>query len=50
MDMATIRISEAEAIRDIKGVLARAFLGTEIVVEKESAPAFVLRAATTTTI
>jgi hypothetical protein len=41
--MATIHISEAEAISDIKGILARAFLGMEIVIEKESAPAIVLR-------
>jgi hypothetical protein len=31
--MATIRISEAEAIRDIAGLLARAQLGTEIIIE-----------------
>jgi len=45
MDMATIHISEAEAIRDIRGLLARAFLGTEIVIEKEAAPSIVLRKA-----
>jgi len=41
--MATIRISEAEAIRDIAGLLARAQMGMEIVIEKEAAPAVVLR-------
>jgi hypothetical protein len=43
--MATIRISEAEAIRDIKGLLARAYLGEEIVIEKEASSAVVLRVA-----
>ena len=41
--MATIYISEAEAIRDIKGLLARAHLGEEIVIEKEASPSIVLR-------
>jgi hypothetical protein len=43
--MATIHISEAEAIRDIKGLLARAYLGTEIVIESGTSPAAVLRMA-----
>ncbi len=43
--MATIHISEAQAIRDIAGLLARAQLGTEIVIEKEAAPSIVLRKA-----
>jgi antitoxin (DNA-binding transcriptional repressor) of toxin-antitoxin stability system len=43
--MATIRISEAEAIRDIAGLLARAYRGEEIVIEKDDAAAFVLRKA-----
>jgi hypothetical protein len=43
--MATIRISEAEAIRDIRGLIARAFLGEEIVIEKDAAPSLVLRKA-----
>jgi hypothetical protein len=42
--MATIRISEAEAIRDIAGLLARAYKGEEIVIEKDAAsPVVVLR-------
>jgi hypothetical protein len=45
MDMATIRISEADAIRDIKGLLARASLGEEIVIEKDASPVVVLRKA-----
>lgn len=45
MSMATIHISEADAIRDIKGLLARASLGEEIVIEKDAAPAVVLRKA-----
>jgi hypothetical protein len=44
-NMATIYISEAEAIRDIRGLLARAYLGEEIVIEKNAAPAIVLRKA-----
>lgn len=44
--MATFHISEAEAIRDIKGLLARAHLGEEIVIEADAAPAIVLRKAT----
>jgi hypothetical protein len=44
--MATIRISEAEAIRNIAGLLARAYTGEEIIIEKDSAsPAVVLRPA-----
>jgi hypothetical protein len=45
VDVATIYISEAEAIRDIKGLLARAHLGEEIVIEKEASPSIVLRRA-----
>lgn len=44
MSMATIRISEAEAIRDIAGLLARAHGGEEIIIEKDAtSPAVVLR-------
>lgn len=43
MSMATIRISEAEAIRDIAGLLARAHRGEEIVIEKDATPSLVLR-------
>lgn len=43
--MATIYISEAEAIRDIAGLLARAQLGEEIVIQKEAAAPIVLRKA-----
>jgi antitoxin (DNA-binding transcriptional repressor) of toxin-antitoxin stability system len=35
--MATIYVSEAEAIRDIAGLLARAQQGEEIVIQKEAA-------------
>jgi hypothetical protein len=45
MTMATFHISEAEAIRDIKGLLARACMGEEIVIERDAAPAVVLRKA-----
>jgi antitoxin (DNA-binding transcriptional repressor) of toxin-antitoxin stability system len=43
--MGTVRISEADAIRDIAGLLARAQRGEEIVIETKSAPAVVLRKA-----
>ena len=43
--MATIHISEDEAIRDIAGLLARAHLGVEIVIVKEAASSIVLRKA-----
>jgi antitoxin (DNA-binding transcriptional repressor) of toxin-antitoxin stability system len=46
MSMATIRISEAEAIRDIAGLLARAYTGEEIIIEKDAATlAVVMRPA-----
>ena len=45
VNMATIYISEAEAIRDIRGLLARAYLGEEIVIEKNAESAIVLRKA-----
>jgi len=43
--VATIHISEAEAIRGFPGLLARAQMGVEIVVELESAPSIILRKA-----
>lgn len=43
--MATIRISEADAVRDFAGLIARVRLGVEIVIENDAAPAVVLRAA-----
>lgn len=45
MNMATIRISEADAARDFAGLMARARLGVEIVIENDAAPAVVLRKA-----
>jgi hypothetical protein len=45
VSMAVTHISEDEAIRDIKGLLARAYLGEEIVIEKDTTPAVVLRKA-----
>jgi antitoxin (DNA-binding transcriptional repressor) of toxin-antitoxin stability system len=43
--MATIHISEADAARDLPGLLARVREGAEIVIEKEALPAVVLRVA-----
>jgi hypothetical protein len=43
--MATIHISEADAAGDFAGLMARARTGIEIVIEKEAAPALVLRKA-----
>ena len=45
MSMATIHISEADAARDLPGLLARVRAGAEIVIEKEASPAAVLRVA-----
>ncbi|MGB9030927.1 MAG: type II toxin-antitoxin system prevent-host-death family antitoxin [Acidobacteriaceae bacterium] len=41
--MATVHIPEAEAARDLPGLLARVRAGEEIVIEKEAEPAVVLR-------
>jgi antitoxin (DNA-binding transcriptional repressor) of toxin-antitoxin stability system len=43
--MATIRISEAEAVRDFAGLLARVREGAEVVIEKEASPAVLVRVA-----
>lgn len=45
MDMATIHISEADAARDFAGLMARVRAGAEIVIESDTYPAAVLRAA-----
>lgn len=45
MNMATIRISEADAARDFAGLMARVRAGAEIVIESDTYPAAVLRAA-----
>jgi antitoxin (DNA-binding transcriptional repressor) of toxin-antitoxin stability system len=44
--MATIRISEAEAVRDIAALLVRVRAGEEIVIESDAAPVAFLRPAT----
>jgi antitoxin (DNA-binding transcriptional repressor) of toxin-antitoxin stability system len=41
--MATIHISEADAARDFRGLLARVRAGTEVVIEDAASPAVVLR-------
>ena len=43
--MATIHISEAEATRDFRGVLARVREGTEVVIEGDTNPIAVIRTA-----
>lgn len=43
--MATIRISEAEAARDVAGLLARVRAGAEIIIESDAAPVAVMRTA-----
>jgi antitoxin (DNA-binding transcriptional repressor) of toxin-antitoxin stability system len=45
VNMATIRISEADAARDFPGLMARVRAGAEIVIESDMYPAAVLRAA-----
>ncbi len=42
--MATIRISEAEAVRDFAGLLARVRAGAEVVIESGSSPVAVIHA------
>lgn len=44
-DMATIRISEDDAARDLSTLLARVRAGEEVVIEKAASPAVVLRVA-----
>lgn len=44
-NMAVIHISEADAARDLPGLLARVRAGAEIVIESDAHPAAVLRAA-----
>ena len=41
--MEVIHISEAEAVRDFAGLLARARAGAEVIIESAAAPAVVLR-------
>ncbi len=43
MDMATLRITEAELAGDIHGVLAKVQQGAEIVVEQDHRPVAVIR-------
>jgi antitoxin (DNA-binding transcriptional repressor) of toxin-antitoxin stability system len=45
VSMAVIHISEGEAARDLPGLLARVRAGTEIIIESDTQPAAVLRAA-----
>jgi antitoxin (DNA-binding transcriptional repressor) of toxin-antitoxin stability system len=44
--MATVYIPEAEAVRDLPGLLARVRAGEEIVIEKEASSPVVLRVGT----
>ena len=46
MSMATFHISEAEAARDFAGLMARVRTGIEVVIESDTYPVAVLRAAT----
>ncbi len=43
--MAVIHISEADAIRDFAGLLARVRLGTEVVIGSDEQPVAVIRSA-----
>ena len=47
MTMAIVHISEAEAVRDFAGVLARARAGEEVMIDSDAAPLVVVRSATT---
>jgi antitoxin (DNA-binding transcriptional repressor) of toxin-antitoxin stability system len=44
--MATIHISEAEAVRDFAGLMAHVRLGAEVVIEDGTSPVAVLRTPT----
>lgn len=43
--MATIHISEADAVRDFSGLMAQVRLGAEVVIESDTQPVAVLRSA-----
>jgi antitoxin (DNA-binding transcriptional repressor) of toxin-antitoxin stability system len=45
-DMATFRVSEAEAARDFAGLLARVRAGVEVVIESDAYPVAVLHTPT----
>ena len=44
-DMATVRITEAELARDVRGVLEKIERGNEVIIERDAQPVAVLRAA-----
>ncbi len=44
-DMALLRITEADLARDVHGVLEKVRAGTEVVIEEDTRPVAVLRAA-----
>ena len=48
--MATIHISEAEAARDLPGLLARVRAGAEVVIDKGASPSVELRLANEPTV
>ena len=43
LDMATIHMTEAEAARDFEGLMDRVRAGAEVLIEKEDAPAVLVR-------
>jgi antitoxin (DNA-binding transcriptional repressor) of toxin-antitoxin stability system len=45
MESPVVRISEAELARDVRSILARVETGAEVVIERDSRPVAVLRAA-----
>lgn len=45
MELPVVHISEAELARDVRSVLARLQTGAEVVIERDSRPVAVLRAA-----
>jgi antitoxin (DNA-binding transcriptional repressor) of toxin-antitoxin stability system len=45
MELPVVHISEAELARDVRSVLARVETGAEVVIERDSRPVAVLRAA-----
>jgi antitoxin (DNA-binding transcriptional repressor) of toxin-antitoxin stability system len=45
MELPVVRISEAELARNVRSVIARVETGAEVVIERDSRPVAVLRAA-----
>ncbi len=45
MEPRILRVSEADAVRDLAGILQRVQAGTEVVIERDARPLAIIRAA-----